>query len=416
MRSPRLTRRATFLLLFALIGLLWLIFQSFAPQDPSETASIRSERPSKSRTTPHRQGGSSPSSSAFSDDDSAHVAPEGTPITGRVLDSRGWPVVARVSCISSPGDCEVHGDASFTCSCPGEEVTLLAIASDQGQATATARPGEDVTLTLSGLGWVAFTVQADGPVPDSVEVESSLVGSEVPARQQRAEVEEDGTVLLSLPQGVHTASVWATGYDRTRLPSFALRSGETRDLGTVVLTRPGTLQGQVVTERGAPVPFARIEVDQEGELAASAVTDSSGRFSTEVPSGPARVRALRRDGLLLARSPEESVSIPSGGRVEVRLILPSRPAAGLGIRIAEADGGIEVEGLVPGGPAEGLGLLPGDLIVEAEGKPTEGETVEEFAGRVIGEAGTEVRLVVERDGQRREIRGNRQELPIPEEE
>ena len=48
----------------------------------------------------------------------------------------------------------------------------------------------------------------------------------------------------------------------------------------------------------------------------------------------------------------------------------SQSRAGIGIRIELEPEGIRVVRIFPGSPAEDIGLLPGDLIVEADGKPT----------------------------------------------
>jgi carboxyl-terminal processing protease len=58
-----------------------------------------------------------------------------------------------------------------------------------------------------------------------------------------------------------------------------------------------------------------------------------------------------------------------------------------------------VRSLVPGGwPAERAGLLPGDRIRKIDGQSTDSLTVEQAMGRLRGLAGTEVVLVVTRDG------------------
>jgi len=64
--------------------------------------------------------------------------------------------------------------------------------------------------------------------------------------------------------------------------------------------------------------------------------------------------------------------------------------------------GVQVQGIIPGGPAESSGLQPGDIIVEADGKPV---TSREsffvlFASKQVGDA---VRLKVWRQGELTDI-------------
>lgn len=64
-----------------------------------------------------------------------------------------------------------------------------------------------------------------------------------------------------------------------------------------------------------------------------------------------------------------------------------------------AQEGLLVAGIVPGSPAEAVGLVPGDLIVEIEGKPVKesNEFVSSVRSRPIGDR---VRLTIIRDGRR----------------
>lgn len=68
----------------------------------------------------------------------------------------------------------------------------------------------------------------------------------------------------------------------------------------------------------------------------------------------------------------------------------NRSMVGLGVQVEVVEEGIRIVGLIPKGPAEEAGLLPGDLIIEADGqKPTGRESL-------IGDEGTKVRLKIKR--------------------
>ena len=61
---------------------------------------------------------------------------------------------------------------------------------------------------------------------------------------------------------------------------------------------------------------------------------------------------------------------------------------GIGVRIEPDDAGLpQVIGVFDGSPAEAAGLEPDDVIVEVDGKTTEGTSIDEVAGWVRGEAG-----------------------------
>jgi carboxyl-terminal processing protease len=68
---------------------------------------------------------------------------------------------------------------------------------------------------------------------------------------------------------------------------------------------------------------------------------------------------------------------------------------GIGVRIEPAaDGRPQIVGVFDDGPAKAAGLTPDDVILEVDGRPTDGATIDQVASWVRGEAGTTVTLVV----------------------
>lgn len=72
--------------------------------------------------------------------------------------------------------------------------------------------------------------------------------------------------------------------------------------------------------------------------------------------------------------------------------------SGVGIQINMEGDRIKVFSPLEDTPAYRAGIEPGDTIVEIEGKPVKGITLEQAVRRITGEAGTEVTLTIERTG------------------
>ncbi len=72
---------------------------------------------------------------------------------------------------------------------------------------------------------------------------------------------------------------------------------------------------------------------------------------------------------------------------------------GVGVTIRQREGvGFDVVEVTAGGPAEGAGILPGDVITAIEGQSAAQLTAEEARGLIRGQVGTQVEIVVDRQG------------------
>ncbi|MFN2135556.1 MAG: S41 family peptidase, partial [Candidatus Promineifilaceae bacterium] len=76
---------------------------------------------------------------------------------------------------------------------------------------------------------------------------------------------------------------------------------------------------------------------------------------------------------------------------------------GIGVEVSEDNGNIVVMSPIDGSPAAAAGLMPGDILREANGEVLTGLTVTEAAQIVRGPRGTEVTLLIERDGETFEV-------------
>ncbi|MGE0331848.1 MAG: S41 family peptidase [Ramlibacter sp.] len=71
---------------------------------------------------------------------------------------------------------------------------------------------------------------------------------------------------------------------------------------------------------------------------------------------------------------------------------------GLGIEVETSDAGVRITAPMPGGPAAKAGLRAGDLIVQVDDKPLRGVALADAIARMRGDVGTQVSLVVRREG------------------
>jgi carboxyl-terminal processing protease len=87
---------------------------------------------------------------------------------------------------------------------------------------------------------------------------------------------------------------------------------------------------------------------------------------------------------------------------------------GIGVQLEMKDGLPRVISPMPGSPALKAGLRPGDVIDEVDGKPIRGVELNEVVKRIVGEAGTVVRLKVgHSDGSAEELVVTRGAVTIP---
>ncbi|MDB4917382.1 MAG: carboxyl-terminal protease [Gemmatimonadetes bacterium] len=71
---------------------------------------------------------------------------------------------------------------------------------------------------------------------------------------------------------------------------------------------------------------------------------------------------------------------------------------GVGLQMDVSENGLTVIGTLPGTPAEVAGIQTGDLLVAIEGKTTKGLTTDEASKLLRGAPGTEVHILIARDG------------------
>lgn len=71
---------------------------------------------------------------------------------------------------------------------------------------------------------------------------------------------------------------------------------------------------------------------------------------------------------------------------------------GIGVYMSFKNGGVQIMNVIPDGPSDRAGLLAGDEILAVDGKPVEEISPGEVALKIRGEVGTQVELLIRRDG------------------
>lgn len=84
--------------------------------------------------------------------------------------------------------------------------------------------------------------------------------------------------------------------------------------------------------------------------------------------------------------------------------------SGIGIEMGLRDGYVRVLRTLPDNPARKAGVLAGDIIYKVDGEEVWQKTSDEIANLVRGEAGSEVKITVVRDGKEKDFTMKREEI------
>jgi C-terminal processing protease CtpA/Prc len=113
-----------------------------------------------------------------------------------------------------------------------------------------------------------------------------------------------------------------------------------------------------------------------------------------VPAGPCTVRAVRKDGALLAHSSPVTAEVRPDDVAYLLLELPRARTGGVGVRFMPDVDGMRVVQVVPDSPAEEAGLAAGDLVIEVDGHATAGMQTADFVDLMTGAEGSDVTFTV----------------------
>ncbi len=288
----------------------------------------------------------------------------------------------------------------------------LEVTSDDASARVHATPPADVTLRLERSAIVGFAVDAEGRAVTDLYVRVVPESGGAPTVQPV--LHPRGEFRISVPPGRYRVEATAPGGNETEAAATA-EVPPGRDSSTVRLElAPSELLTGVVVDAqsGAPLAGAEITVHRrrdsqtmQFERARVVATGADGRFSLGSVGRHARLRVRapqHRDAWLLARELAQRPDgrIPLAPLPENARPRPDAPQSyegiGMYLRADQQRGGIFVDGVFDGGPAQAAGLLKNDQLLAVEGQPVEGLSVQQVVPRILGPAGTVVRLTLRR--------------------
>jgi len=122
----------------------------------------------------------------------------------------------------------------------------------------------------------------------------------------------------------------------------------------------------------------------------------AARFVTEPDLRALQIGAI--NGMLESLDDQYTVFIPEESIADFDKVLRGE-YVGIGASVNTADGWATIVSPLDESPALAAGLLPGDRILEVDGKTTMGEDLDETIERIVGEEGTTVTLTIEREGE-----------------
>ncbi|MBX4865766.1 S41 family peptidase [Rhizobium bangladeshense] len=125
------------------------------------------------------------------------------------------------------------------------------------------------------------------------------------------------------------------------------------------------------------------------------VLEQVRNWHVDAPKDPQLIRAAI-DGMFTALDAHSSYLPPE--RFDEMRRQDGGSFGGLGIEAAVEDGVVEVTALIEDSPAERAGIRANDRIVEVDGQPTSGKTLEQMAALFVGEVGSVIELAILREG------------------
>lgn len=344
---------------------------------------------------------------------------EAEPVQGVVRNPMGKAQPrAMVSCVGQeegdPGlsvQTDMYGEFSLPPRAAGCEVKATHALFGASE-TRRASKGKGNDLQLREQAAIAGTVVDENGDPMAgarVSVESYFPVDGEPRKLVRGRGKTDvegGFRIDRLPPGRFVLVASVKGRPPAMSDEITVEDGESIDGVRIESTLGGVLFGTVTDTSGQPVDGVRVSVDALTMTAPNtmqpATTDADGRFElVGVPKGPFSIRTTKQGFTSRVLS-----GITTDGRGEAVLDIEIEEGdktefTGIGAVLIPRSGTIAVGVVVEGGPAETAGLERYDRVISIDGKDVEGWSIPMAVQTLRGDVGTNVTLVVERDGQER---------------
>lgn len=229
--------------------------------------------------------------------------------------------------------------------------------------------------------------------------------------------EEGRFSFQGLPPGKVSLAASAGGYAVSEARLVDIEGG-TRITDIVFeLQRESVVQGRIVDDQsGNPIARALVVFRPPYPAGARrARSTSDGKFRLKgVSPGTVSIEVSRTgymtrwvSGLSLSggetladvevrlQRPGGSLQAPAGGGPGVHRT-PKVQYAGIGARLAPAEGGVRIQSVFQGSPAQVAGLNSGDVILEVDGRPVGSMDLRRVVERIKGQEGDLVSLLVRR--------------------
>ena len=158
----------------------------------------------------------------------------------------------------------------------------------------------------------------------------------------------------------------------------------------------GAIQGMldILNASGAMSPSSETALDPSGFGAVwRAWQDISESLGGDYEVTPEMLEEAAIRGMLGALGdPHTSYLSPEGYKQVVESY--ESDFEGIGAWVRERNGSITVQGVMDGAPAEDAGVLAGDVLLEVDGQPVDGFSVDEAVALIRGPRGSSVELLV----------------------
>ncbi|MEZ5123898.1 MAG: S41 family peptidase [Solirubrobacterales bacterium] len=151
--------------------------------------------------------------------------------------------------------------------------------------------------------------------------------------------------------------------------------------------------------------------DHQAQVFDEALDDVAGKYYREVPESELTDDAIAG---MVAKLKDRYSHYFTPEDYQKYLHSSNAQFVGVGIEVTEHDRGLRVVHVYDGSPAQHAGIKPGDLIVAAGGHDLAGLSSKASSARIRGPEGTDVKLVIVRDGQRltRDVRRGVVSVPV----